>query len=134
MLSDLFQSDVRRHGDVDWITLRGELDAATVTLLRDTLTQVDVEADGRIVVDLRDLTFIDSAGARELWRMQLETDRPVRIVGGSSAVMTVLEILEYDRLLDIVPAGSPQPATAVAEDVRPGSDASSQGSALPTTR
>ena len=58
MLPD-FSFTVRNLPDVHVVALRGELDAASVIGLIDALLLV---AGSTLVVDLRDLTFMDSSG------------------------------------------------------------------------
>jgi len=55
-----FTVDVRRRNDAAIVQPRGELDVATVETLRAALDEV--EHSGRLVLDLRDLSFIDSTG------------------------------------------------------------------------
>jgi anti-anti-sigma factor len=50
------------------IELAGELDAASATLLRERLNQVESERPELLVLDLRRLRFMDSSGLREVVR------------------------------------------------------------------
>ena len=54
-----FSVEVQRHGDVAVVEPRGELDVATVLTLR---AIVEEKSPGRLVLDLRGLSFIDSSG------------------------------------------------------------------------
>jgi anti-sigma B factor antagonist len=55
-----FTVDVQRRDDVTIVQPHGELDLATVETLRAALDGVDKA--GRLVLDLRGLSFIDSTG------------------------------------------------------------------------
>ena len=50
------------------LTVRGELDIATVGMLRDAVDRVLVGAPPVVLLDLTTLEFIDSTGCRELVR------------------------------------------------------------------
>lgn len=51
--------DVRREGDAAVVALQGELDLYNAQAVRDALTAAVKEA-GRVVVDLSEVTFVDS--------------------------------------------------------------------------
>ena len=55
-----FAVEVQRRDDVAIVQPRGELDLATVETLRAALD--DIKGAGRLVLDLRGLSFIDSRG------------------------------------------------------------------------
>src|SRR5688572_14514578 len=59
-----FGVEVQRRNDVAIVRPRGELDLATVETLRAALDAI--ESAGRLVLDLRGLSFIDSTGLRLL--------------------------------------------------------------------
>ena len=59
-----FSVEVERHGDVAIVEARGELDVATVQKLRAILEEI--KSAGRLVLDLRGLSFIDSSGLHML--------------------------------------------------------------------
>jgi anti-anti-sigma factor len=48
------------------VTLRGELDLASIDALQERLTDVEQGSPRRIVLDLSELSFIDSSGLRML--------------------------------------------------------------------
>ena len=59
-----FAVDVQRRNDVAIVRPHGELDLATVATLRAALDGIDDA--GRLVLDLRGLSFLDSTGLRLL--------------------------------------------------------------------
>jgi stage II sporulation protein AA (anti-sigma F factor antagonist) len=79
------------------VALCGELDIATVPRVAEVLDALDPDADGirHVVLDLRDVTFIDVFGMRELLRHN-DYARANRhnfaVVRGTAAVERLLEI------------------------------------------
>jgi len=61
----LYGIEVREHGAVTVVELRGELDLFTLSDLRDTLSRVLVSMRPTLL-DLSGITFLDLASAREL--------------------------------------------------------------------
>jgi len=53
---------VQAHGDVTVVSLRGELDSSSASMLRAYLSVIPRTASARVVADLADLAFIDSSG------------------------------------------------------------------------
>lgn len=90
------------------LTPLGELDIATVAELREEFETVfghgDVEM---IVVDLTELTFIDSTGLRLLLEMNAvceHADR-LRVGNGSAAVVRLFDLTGVRSLLPIISSG-----------------------------
>ena len=82
---------------------RGELDIATVPHL-DRSLRIAREAEEDVVLDLRELDFIDSSGGHLL----VEADRRIRESGGrllvylrSGEVAWLLQLLGIDRMLHV---------------------------------
>ncbi len=61
----MYGIEVREHGEVMQVTLRGELDLFALGELREALDAVAC-LRGPAVVDLREVTFLDLLSAREL--------------------------------------------------------------------
>jgi anti-anti-sigma factor len=84
------------------VTLRGELDLASIGALEESLGAVEREAPARIVLDLSGLTFIDSSGLRVLLmangRAQ-ESGRELLLTESTDAVQRVLEMTGARELL-----------------------------------
>jgi anti-anti-sigma factor len=92
--------------DVDGVpvlSLQGELDIASSSDLPTRLVGLAQASPPRLVVDLADLSFIDSSGVNAL----VETARAVQLDGGSiafaAATPQVGRVLELVRLQDVVP-------------------------------
>ena len=113
-----------REGPVERLTPVGELDIATVPILERAFEIAFEAGDARVVViDLTELSFIDSSGLNLLLRMQeasQATDR-LRVVNGSAAVTRLLDVAGIRPLLPIItsdqdplgpPPAAPRPRTA----------------------
>lgn len=86
-----FSVTSRRAGGAVVVVPVGELDLATVDVLKDELTA----AGDAVVLDLRDVTFIDSAGLR----LVLESSR------GHASFAVVRGPREVQRVFDLVGLG-----------------------------
>lgn len=82
------------------VRLAGEYDLTR----KDELATVFSQLDGHdeVVIDMRDVTYIDSTVLRELAALQLRNpQRPVSLRGVNEPILHVLRIVGFDRLLDI---------------------------------
>ncbi len=93
------------EGGVRRLTPVGELDLATVPLLESAFDAVLGDDDAEmIVVDLTELSFIDSTGVHLLIRMHracADADR-LRVINGSRAVERVLDLTGVRARLPII--------------------------------
>jgi anti-sigma B factor antagonist len=87
---------VRALAGVVVLTVAGELDAAAAPLLRRHL--LCGPHPGRILLDLGDVTFIDSVGLRTLLEAALAGE-PIELVRRSHAVERILELTGTRDLL-----------------------------------
>jgi anti-anti-sigma factor len=94
-----------RIGGVHRLTPIGELDLATAPLLETAFDSVFRDGDAEmIVVDLTELSFIDSTGIHLLLRMSAacgDADR-LRVINGSRAVQRILDITGARARLPII--------------------------------
>lgn len=86
------------HGDVRveddgylWV-MRGEIDAAVQSRHEDHLKQVARAADRQIVIDLSDVTFMDSGGLRLLYHAVEGSPRPPLLRGVPERTHDLLEL------------------------------------------
>jgi anti-anti-sigma factor len=127
-LSDLepFAVEVQRHEHVTIVQLRGELDLATAETLRSTLDAAIAETltaapDGtergaRLVLDLRGLSFIDSAGLHLLVALDQRAQHDgfqLTLLAPAAPVDRAIRLCGLDRIL---PFGAPVDAL----DAEPG--------------
>jgi anti-sigma B factor antagonist len=98
--------DVQRGDDRTLVTLSGELDASTATLLYDQLSDLEVEDVQHVVLDLAQVSFMDSTGlsviVTEHKRLR-HTGGGLTIFAPPSSVRRLFEITGLDAVLDIVP-------------------------------
>ena len=89
------------------VALRGELDIATVPKVAEVLDALDPDAAGirHVVLDLRDLTFIDVFGMRELLRNNdyaRSNRHNFAVVRGTPAIERLLKITGAEDQLVLV--------------------------------
>jgi anti-sigma B factor antagonist len=102
-ISPEFFCDVRPDRERVIVAVGGELDLAAAPRLAATVDELVDVGFGRIVVDLRPLTFLDSAGVHTLISA---ADRAARrrcalsLVRGSREVHRVFELTATDSLFD----------------------------------
>jgi anti-sigma B factor antagonist len=83
----------------DTYRLSGELDMATAVSLHEALQHV-VAAHGRLVLDIQDLSFIDSSGLRALVQLseRMNGSGPLVLCNVSASVRRLLEIVGFESL------------------------------------
>ncbi len=87
-----FRCELAREGELERITLAGELDLATTAEVEPLLRGDGVE---QRLLDLRELTFMDSSGLRLILKAHAAARREgwsLQIVPGPPAVQRVFEI------------------------------------------
>jgi anti-anti-sigma factor len=87
------------------LQLHGELDVAASTSVLKRLLELDLRSGLRLVLDLRDVRFIDSTGVRLLLQARAHAERvgaAFTVVAGPPAVMRVLRLVGLDDQLDVV--------------------------------
>jgi anti-sigma B factor antagonist len=103
---DEFSVSRRRAGDAIVVAPAGEIDLATIPPLQDEI-DVALTESGALVLDLREVTFIDSAGLR----LVLETSRRaarLSVVRGPHEVQRVFGLVGLEERLDML--DQPPPA------------------------
>ena len=91
-----------RNG-VTSIALTGELDMATVPILNDQLTALEQDGSKSILIDLRDLRFIDSSGLHALVRAYRRSEtngHRLTLVGANPTTRRLCEMTGTGFLLD----------------------------------
>jgi anti-anti-sigma factor len=108
-----FDIEVHRTGRVVRLALRGELDLAHKERFERAVTEVAGIPDLHLVVDLRQLGFMDSTGLRTLVLAAQEAERDgwsLSIVRGPAPIARLLEISGLEQHLPLVdepPPGTP---------------------------
>ena len=84
------------------LTLAGDVNIATNATLRTALAELPPHLD--LHVHAADLAYIDSSGIACLimaYKLLRKSNRMVRLVNPSSALMNVLATLKFDTLFDV---------------------------------
>jgi anti-sigma B factor antagonist len=100
-----FAVEVQQRGDVAIVRPHGELDLATVETLRAALDGVDNA--GRLVVDLRGLSFMDSAGLHLLVALHERAQRDgfqLTLVAPAAPADKAIRVSGLDHALPFVAA------------------------------
>lgn len=91
-----------RDGDTHVIELAGELDIAGVPAVERELQRVEGSDARMVVLDLRELGFIDSSGLRVVVLAHRRRPGRLAVVQGSRAVQRVFELCGLVKLLPFV--------------------------------
>jgi anti-sigma B factor antagonist len=97
--------DARSEQDRVVIRLEGELDLASAPLLQAALEEAETDAASTLVLDLRQLRFMDSTGlriilwARERWRSR---GQELALTVGSSQVQRLLAVSGVGEHLRVI--------------------------------
>ncbi|HEX4806509.1 MAG TPA: STAS domain-containing protein [Conexibacter sp.] len=87
------------------LALTGELDIAGAARVERELERIEQEPPATIVLDLRELVFMDSTGLRVIVAADgraREQSRRLVIVRGSDTVQRIIEMTRLDERLEIV--------------------------------
>jgi anti-anti-sigma factor len=94
-IPEAFSVRVERRGDAAVVVPTGELDLATAPALEASLSRAFTDPGERVVLDLRELEFIDSSGLRTLLtarRQAGEAGKAFSLVAGHRGLERTLEI------------------------------------------
>jgi anti-anti-sigma factor len=94
-----------QRGDQLRVALAGELDIVNAPNLEDKLAAIEADAADTLILDLRDLDFIDSTGLRALIAANeraRSAGRRLVVVRGAKAVDRLLALTQLDQRLEIV--------------------------------
>lgn len=97
-----FEIQVEQRGETALVCLRGEFDLASEKEFKDQMRLLANDAFGKLVLDLRELTFIDSTGLRmilEQWNHSRTNGLDLSILPGSGQVQRVFAMTGLAELL-----------------------------------
>lgn len=100
-----FHVEVRNENHAAVIAVSGELDLASAPTLEHELQQAESSDAEVLILDLRQLEFIDSTGLGLLvkaHRRSEESGRRFAVVRGSSQVQRLLELAGLEQRLELV--------------------------------
>jgi anti-sigma B factor antagonist len=109
------------------VRLTGELDLSGYDLVSEALKRLEREQPppAKVVVDLRELTFMDSTGARVLAEAHRRAQRAghrLAVVRGNGQPSRVIEMLRLDGHLEMMP-DPPSAAPLASQEGPPGAAA-----------
>ena len=87
------------------VQLRGDLDAAQATSVCALLLRLQLRPGQRLILDLRELTFMDSTGVRVLLKAMEHAHcagAAFSVVAGPPTVMRVLDLVGLREQLDVL--------------------------------
>jgi anti-sigma B factor antagonist len=87
------------------VSLRGELDLSSVGKVQEELRRVEADGPALLVLDLSNLTFLDSTGLRAVVTADeraRENGRRFVVVRGPDAVQRVFSITRLEERLEMV--------------------------------
>jgi anti-anti-sigma factor len=105
-IPEAFSVRTEQHGDAAVVVPTGELDLATAPSLEEALARA-FERGGRVVLDLRELEFIDSSGLRTLLTARRQAEQheaQFSLVAGHRGLERTLEIAGVHKVFDWTPA------------------------------
>lgn len=97
----------RRVDDAIVVVPAGEIDLATVDRVSEEVERASTEAEGPIVLDLREISFLDSTGIRLVVQLARDLDGRFAVVRGTGEVARVFDLVGLDgrvRMLDAPPS------------------------------
>jgi anti-sigma B factor antagonist len=107
-LPEAFTVRTEQHGGATVVVPTGELDLATAPALENALTRAfEGETAARVVLDLRELEFIDSSGLRTLLTARRRADdagADFSLVAGHRGLERTLEIAGVHKVFTWTPA------------------------------
>jgi len=100
-----FNVEVRTENGVPLLDVRGELDLASSPMLEQALERVIATSPSMVIIDLRELEFMDSTGLSVLIRAHqraLQGSHRLGIVNGSRQIRRLLSLTGVADRLTIV--------------------------------
>jgi anti-sigma B factor antagonist len=93
------------------VRLHGEVDRSTSGALREALEQAIAEGRPLVLIDMTDVSYIDSAGLSALvsGRRRLVEGQRIALCNVPARMQRVLQLTAFDQLLDVHSAGEQWP-------------------------
>jgi anti-sigma B factor antagonist len=99
-----FESELRTEDTTAFIIAKGELDANAAPEFRTQIETAAESALSKLVLDVRELTYMASAGLRTLVfaRQKMGSDVDIYVVGAQDAVRETIEMTGFHHSVDMV--------------------------------
>lgn len=105
MALTILEVDTEERGGAVHVSLRGELDLSTVDKVENELRRVEEEEPELVVLDLTNLSFLDSTGLRTIVtadQRARKAGRRVVVIKGPQTVHRIFTITRLDERLEMV--------------------------------
>lgn len=99
----LFDVRVESRNDVARVAVIGELDLATASTLSDELVGAERDDVRVVMLDMRDVTFVDSTGLHvvlQAWNRAQQNGHRLVVVGASRSTRRLCDIVGITFILD----------------------------------
>lgn len=99
-----FNTSTREIGDVNVVYLNGFLDAHTAPVLEDTFSSLVEQNKFKLVVNLKDLTYISSAGLGVFMAFiekMRENNGDIKLTSMNEKVFNIFDLLGFPLLYEI---------------------------------
>jgi anti-sigma B factor antagonist len=100
------RTSVEGHAGVPVLVIAGELDLATAGDVREAIRSTFLDTGNRIVLDMSQVTFIDSTGIRTVLEAQKAADATLVLVAPSAPVTRILDLTRLRRRFVEVATGA----------------------------
>jgi len=100
-----FEVKVERVDGRAVVRIAGEFDLAATRAVDEALLEIEGESPEVVVLDLREVTFLDSTGLRTITSADArarETGHELRIVRGPEQIQKLLFVTGMDKILPLV--------------------------------
>jgi anti-anti-sigma factor len=114
-ITERFDIVVEHEGDVALLRVTGELVAEHEETMDEAVERVVAAGAKEVLIDLREVSFIDSLGVRTLIRNQLRSRDggfAFGVVPGRGQVFRVVKTMGLDRVLHVVDDGAAELSTS----------------------
>jgi anti-anti-sigma factor len=113
-MPEAFQVEVVRDDDVGTVRVSGEIDLSAAERLEAALREAESGSPDTVILDLREVTFIDSTGLRTITSADARARNDgyeFKIIRGSEQVQKLLHLTGMDKILPLVddPSETPGP-------------------------
>lgn len=101
----LLEVSSHQHDGLSHVVVAGELDLSTAERVETELARVEGEGPATIVLDLKQVTFLDSSGLRTIVAADhraKSANRRFAVVRGPQAIQRIFEITHLDDQLELV--------------------------------
>ncbi|MCK4342200.1 MAG: STAS domain-containing protein [Phycisphaerae bacterium] len=103
--ADTLQVNTTTASGVPLVSVRGEIDLRSSPILRESLLESAAKLSGPLLIDLSEVSYMDSSGVGTLVFVKREIERSGRrlvLIGLQPRVRSVLEITHLDKFFTIV--------------------------------